>query len=280
MTTIKATPVGLSLFREIEFKGELNYVTQHQPVKIDNESVKELKRILINRDIARISIDLDEVVNLAERVDRIETSSISKFRPYNNLLIELSATNGTKLLVIITSDEKNTYARQLIQAAPDVSWYAEPFFIKFGDENEGISIKYLAGVKKTDRLFGAENTVEEDIKYFIIMLSSIFQAINSRETHLSEAPKLSRKKNKNLRPVARNFYCYKTLLITPEFIDRSNTGNSSIVRNPVRYHSRRAHIRKLKSGKEIFVKECSVGNPDNGVIDKDYRFTANALTRI
>lgn len=271
-TALKPNPVGLSLFREIEFKGELSYITPDRAVKIDDTDVFEIKKTLVNRDFSRISIDLDEAVDLISKVGTIETSTIHKFKPYHNLLMELSSANGTRLLIIITSDDKYTYAKQFVQPEFNSNWYAEPFFIRFGLDGEGIDISYLAGVKKTDNLFHFESTVEEDVQYFIIMLASIFQAINSRYNNVSDSPKLSRKKAKGVRPLARNFYEYKTLVITPAFIDKTSRENSDKDRDAVRLHSRRAHYRRLASGKKVFVKSCTVGSPDNGVIDKDYLF--------
>jgi len=37
-----------------------------------------------------------------------------------------------------------------------------------------------------------------------------------------------------------------------------------------RFHVRRAHIRKLSTGELTFVRQCFVGNKNNGVVNKDY----------
>lgn len=74
-----------------------------------------------------------------------------------------------------------------------------------------------------------------------------------------------RKKQKGLCPL----FTYKTLHITNEEkkIYRKN-GNGT--HESPRLHLRRGHIRKLPTGKRIWVQSCLVGDPAKGFSDKDY----------
>jgi hypothetical protein len=42
-----------------------------------------------------------------------------------------------------------------------------------------------------------------------------------------------------------------------------------------RLHERRGHWRHLRSGKRVWVRNCLVGDPNRGVIEKDYRVVAH-----
>lgn len=44
-----------------------------------------------------------------------------------------------------------------------------------------------------------------------------------------------------------------------------------------RLHLRRGHLRRLPSGKVIWVRHCMVGNPDKGVVEKIYRVSSMAV---
>lgn len=43
-----------------------------------------------------------------------------------------------------------------------------------------------------------------------------------------------------------------------------------------RLHERRGHWRKLESGRQVWVRDCLVGDPDLGVVEKDYKVTKPA----
>lgn len=54
------------------------------------------------------------------------------------------------------------------------------------------------------------------------------------------------------------------------------TGEGGTHSSP-RYHVRRAHIRKLPSGALTFVRQCFVGDPARGQVEKNYKMTRAAL---
>jgi hypothetical protein len=78
---------------------------------------------------------------------------------------------------------------------------------------------------------------------------------------------------KRLQKGKRPFFTYKILeIVVP--IERSSKQEPSgdeKKRNPPRMHLRRGHIRRLPSGKRLWINACVVGNRSKGLIKKDYR---------
>ena len=71
-----------------------------------------------------------------------------------------------------------------------------------------------------------------------------------------------RKKKKKPR-----FYDWTTVLIKPPVPRAEAKGGTHA--SP-RHHERRGHMRKTRSGKQVWVRNCKVGNPANGTVFHDY----------
>lgn len=77
---------------------------------------------------------------------------------------------------------------------------------------------------------------------------------------------LNKKREKNSR---EPLYTYKVLTIPGEHHERSDISNSD--RTERRMHLRRGHIRQLQSGRAVWVRHAVIGNPERGVVVKDYK---------
>jgi hypothetical protein len=62
-------------------------------------------------------------------------------------------------------------------------------------------------------------------------------------------------------------YDWRTVVIEPTAPRRDSLGGTHA--SP-RLHDRRGHLRRLKSGKNVWVKPCKVGDPSKGVVWHDY----------
>lgn len=60
---------------------------------------------------------------------------------------------------------------------------------------------------------------------------------------------------------------WKMLRVEPRSTEADSLGGTHA--SP-RAHDRRGHWRSLPSGRKIWVKQCRVGDPDNGIVLKDY----------
>lgn len=78
--------------------------------------------------------------------------------------------------------------------------------------------------------------------------------------------KLNKKRVKRGNPP---LYSFKTIQITGESTRNIQTGHGGTRASP-RFHTRRGHIRHLKSGEMTWVRSTKVGNPMRGVVEHDY----------
>lgn len=63
-------------------------------------------------------------------------------------------------------------------------------------------------------------------------------------------------------------YEWRTVVIEPAQARREHQGGTHA--SP-RLHDRRGHLRRLRSGKNVWVRECKVGNASKGVVFHDYQ---------
>jgi len=65
-------------------------------------------------------------------------------------------------------------------------------------------------------------------------------------------------------------YSWRTVVVPAMLRARAINGGTHA--SP-RLHERRGHWRKLEGGRQVWVRDCLVGNPDLGVVEKDYKVT-------
>lgn len=103
----------------------------------------------------------------------------------------------------------------------------------------------------------------------ILKFLSVYQCINIKTEIIPIGKKSAFKKRAKL---AR--YEYRILKIDSSFKKKYISQKSEIEefdkRHSPRLHTRRGHLRLLKSGNRIWVNPCLVGTSSNGIIDKDY----------
>ena len=63
-------------------------------------------------------------------------------------------------------------------------------------------------------------------------------------------------------------YDWHTVVIEPSTARQESKGGTH---SSPRLHDRRGHLRRLRSGKNVWVKSCKVGNASIGVVFKDYK---------
>lgn len=79
----------------------------------------------------------------------------------------------------------------------------------------------------------------------------------------------------NLRKIKQGkvpTYEWRTVVIEPVQANREHQGGTHA--SP-RLHDRRGHLRRLRSGKNVWVRECKVGDPSKGVVFHDYKVKAS-----
>jgi hypothetical protein len=111
---------------------------------------------------------------------------------------------------------------------------------------------------------------ESDITKFLHVLGDFLVAMNSVGTRV-ESTEVSAKLN------AKRSKQNKEPLSTYRILDLSMLDRERVVRDLSKgthaspaLHDRRGHMRKLKTGKTVWVKPCRVGKEENGIVTKSY----------
>lgn len=131
------------------------------------------------------------------------------------------------------------------------------YFIKDG--------KFFAGKAETPE--GVCETIEA--QKFVMQTLAAFLRTLSKSQNLAYIP-TAEKTFINQRRAERDKppkYTWRTIVISGEAVMREDRGGTHA--SP-RYHDRRGHQRRLRSGKVVWVKSCKVGDPSKGAVFKDY----------
>lgn len=86
---------------------------------------------------------------------------------------------------------------------------------------------------------------------------------------LAEQTELSSMRRRKFEQKGVGGFSYHVLTLPQKIIGGQSTDGNNIHASP-RFHVRRAHIRKLSTGSLAFVRQCFVGNPDDGMVSKHY----------
>jgi len=135
-------------------------------------------------------------------------------------------------------------------ASPMLVYAVEDGLLKYGpaDENDPIG--------------------EDEMSMILGFVASWLQSLSRRpESYaLSIAPTYT-----NRRKMAQGkspTYTWHTVIIEPSQIKREHQGGTH---TSPRQHDRRGHLRRLRSGKNVWVRACVVGDASKGGVFKDYQ---------
>lgn len=130
---------------------------------------------------------------------------------------------------------------------------------------------YTLDARSVDAFPGAAELVFSNFKADVCAIIQCCHALRAGATLTETVDKSSTRRRKFARAGVGGF-TYHVLTLPSGAEPRVDTGGSHA---PPRFHVRRAHIRTLPSGKLTFVRQCLVGKPESGVVDKHYKVDAS-----
>jgi len=95
---------------------------------------------------------------------------------------------------------------------------------------------------------------------------SLSRRVEAYIPSLADTPTNRRRAAKGKAPV----YEWRTVTIGPV---KPKLGSKGGTHASPRLHDRRGHLRKLASGKTVWIRNCKVGHPNKGVIFHDYKIS-------
>jgi len=113
----------------------------------------------------------------------------------------------------------------------------------------------------------------EDAEMILSFIGSWYESLSKRkEAYIPSVQKTFTNKRR-LAKGKLPIYEWRTVTIEPVEPRKSHKGGTHA--SP-RLHDRRGHLRKLKNGKNVWVKPCKVGNASQGTVFHDYRISEAA----
>lgn len=124
--------------------------------------------------------------------------------------------------------------------------------IKYGPVNEGEKIE------------------EHDAQMALALTAAWYKALNagSTESYVAEVKQTFTNKRK-IAQGKRPTYEWRTVIIEPQKSRQITVDHGGTHASP-RLHDRRGHLRRLRSGKNVWVRPCKVGNAALGTVFHDY----------
>lgn len=103
-------------------------------------------------------------------------------------------------------------------------------------------------------------------------ISAILQACHSLNVGATLEPRKEKSytRSRKFEKLGVGGFEYHVLKLPTGTVRETLSGQRGAERDGPRYHFRRAHLRKLPTGIQTFVKSCFVGNRDKGAVAKDY----------
>jgi len=120
--------------------------------------------------------------------------------------------------------------------------------------------------------------VHETLNLSLKWLANILQALACTNIHTKNNPapdKINKKRLKNKKTPMFDFYTLHINMDDREQITNNEKTTSISNRSSPRAHFRRGHIRRIQSGKRVFVQPCVVGDKNTGFIFKNYSIRAH-----
>lgn len=120
---------------------------------------------------------------------------------------------------------------------------------------------------------GDPDNVHDFLHIICQVMHMVASLLNNKQVTIDITPapaKLNKKRAKRGKPP---IFEYRTLKINVDAIATRTAHQGGTHASP-RIHLRRGHIRRYKSGKEIWINAFTVGSKDRGIIHKDYKIIA------
>lgn len=153
------------------------------------------------------------------------------------------------------------------------------FFI----EKIGCNFDAICSIPKADnstafakRIFNDEGDLIGNFLFIALLLFGYIA--NNNITYETVTPDAAENK-KLIKAGKYPMYEYKKLVLNPEQPRVVHPHQGGTHASP-RMHTRRGHNRKLKSGKTIWINDCTVGKSSAGVIEKDYLVACQATASL
>lgn len=164
------------------------------------------------------------------------------------------------LYVFIRGDDETVLGSHWTMAPMD--WHRSDLFA-ITIQNGAITYRQVEGLSMPK-----ESEMETAIGVLQIWLSGLQTNACDAYEPLPKQTFLNRIKAAEGKPPS---YSWRTVVVTPMAFAKADHGGTHA--SP-RLHERRGHWRSLANGRVVWVRDCLVGDPDKGVVEKDYLVAA------
>jgi hypothetical protein len=140
-----------------------------------------------------------------------------------------------------------------------------------------VVIKPVEGVRPTSMAHYKNGTREDPVVGPILAsaVAMFYKALSTRVLPCAQPTPVNSFTNRRLKAQGKPLqYEWKTIEIGIVKPRKAHQGGTHA---PPRLHERRGHLRKLKSGKQVWVKSCKVGDASRGTVFHDYAIKGIAV---
>lgn len=249
--------------------------------ELEQKISHECHSFLINEDILRSYIDLWEYKHRKDFLYNYPPDTL----PFRCCYFELVCDSGEDWGLIVYNFEDMLLIKPFVfHGKLKISVLGEWHFCKStSDLNYIVNIteevkgcpKLIFGDPKEEVLVPNE---EDTLGGCVIVISQFLSIINEKNVRLKNIEPPLKLNKKRIKKKKMPFFAYKTIEIIPDFVKepKQQTQQPKKHKSP-RFHVRRAHTRRLKSGKVVNVRSANVGRIEDGIVMKDYRLSDRGL---
>ena len=143
------------------------------------------------------------------------------------------------------------------------------FVYKLEIEDGEESIRYAALDEKNP-------ISDKEIRWFIFIIAAWYRALSYGCVAYTAEKKVSFTSKRKAAQGKKPTYEWRTVLLDPQKPQPPKKPHLGGTHASPRLHDRRGHMRKLKSGKSVWVRSCKVGKAELGVVFHDYAVRQDA----
>lgn len=194
--------------------------------------------------------------------------------PYEVMNFEFFSKGGEKFIIHANQDNDDGSIYLIVFSYGNAYpfWLTYPYMFHITQEYELFTTSLDLNLKKPSKLNDYFVDKLKDygflVSYVVLDFLSAINCNNIKKEVILAPKFINSKRKAKGKPLFSDYHVLTLDVSKTKIVNKGEKREGS--HTPKRQHLRRGHIRVLPSGEQTWVRQCTVGNSENGFLNKDY----------
>lgn len=194
--------------------------------------------------------------------------------PYEVMNFEFFSKSGEKFIIHANQDNDDGSIYLIVFSYGNVYpfWLTYPYMFHITQEYELFTTSLDLNLKKSSKISDYFIDKLKDygflVSYVVLDFLSAINCNNIKKEVILAPKFINSKRKAKGKPLFSDYHVLTLDVSKTKIVNKGEKREGS--HTPKRQHLRRGHIRVLPSGEQTWVRQCTVGNSENGFLNKDY----------